>query len=378
MKTDDEARPLDKPTVLVVDDTAENLTLMSFLLKDLYKVKVANSGEKALRIAQHQPQPDLILLDIMMPEMDGYEVCRRLRQEATTRDIPIIFLTAKASVEDEEFGLKLGAVDYITKPISPPVVLARVKTHLNLKASADFLRSKSDFLEQEVAKRTREVNAIQDVTILAMASLAETRDNETGNHILRTQHYVRLLAETLCEHARFRAELTPKTIDLLFKSAPLHDIGKVGVPDRILLKPGKLDADEFAQMKHHSILGKEAIVHAEEALGVEVEFLRLAKEIACYHHEKWDGTGYPYGLHGDEIPLSARLMALADVYDALISKRCYKAAMSHQEVVPIILAGRGNHFDPDITDAFARIHQQFHEIALRYNDDKGERESNRD
>ena len=200
MKTDDEARPLDKPTILVVDDTAENLTLMSFLLKDLYKVKVANSGEKALRIAQHQPQPDLILLDIMMPEMDGYEVCRRLRQEGTTRDIPIIFLTAKASVEDEEFGLKLGAVDYITKPISPPVVLARVKTHLNLKASADFLRSKSDFLEQEVAKRTREVNAIQDVTILAMASLAETRDNETGNHIRRTQHYVKALANALKNH----------------------------------------------------------------------------------------------------------------------------------------------------------------------------------
>ncbi len=228
MRTDDEAQPLDKPTVLVVDDTPENLTLMSFLLKELYKVKVANSGEKALRIALQPPQPDLILLDIMMPEMDGYAVCRHLRQQAATRDIPIIFLTAKASVEDEEFGLKLGAVDYITKPISPPVVLARVKTHLNLKASSDFLRSKSDFLEQEVARRTREVNAIQDVTILAMASLAETRDNETGNHIRRTQHYVKALAEALQHHPRFAHQLDDATISLLFKSAPLHDIDRQG------------------------------------------------------------------------------------------------------------------------------------------------------
>ena len=368
MKTDDEARPLDKPTVLVVDDTAENLTLMSFLLKDLYKVKVANSGEKALRIAQHQPQPDLILLDIMMPEMDGYEVCRRLRQEGTTRDIPIIFLTAKASVEDEEFGLKLGAVDYITKPISPPVVLARVKTHLNLKASADFLRSKSDFLEQEVAKRTREVNAIQDVTILAMASLAETRDNETGNHIRRTQHYVKALANALKNHLRFAAHLDDNTITMLFKSAPLHDIGKVGIPDRILLKPGRFEPAEFEIMKRHPELGLNAIEHAEKALGTSVDFLKLAKEIAYCHHEKWDGSGYPQGLAGEAIPLSARLMALADVYDALISRRVYKEGMSHEKAAAIIAEGRGSHFDPDVVDAFFAIEARFIAIAQQYAD----------
>ena len=364
----DETLPLEKPTILVVDDTPENLTMMSFLLKDRYKVKVANHGQKALRIAASEPQPDLILLDIMMPEMDGYEVCRQLQQDPQTRNIPIIFLTAKASVEDEEFGLGLGAVDYITKPISPPVVLARVKTHLSLKASADFLRSKSDYLEQEVAKRTREISAIQDVTILAMASLAETRDNETGNHIRRTQHYVKALAEALRQQPKFAAELDDHTITMLFKSAPLHDIGKVGIPDRILLKPGRYEPEEFAIMQRHPLLGLQAIEHAEQSLGTSVDFLRVAKEIAYGHHQKWDGSGYPQGLVGEAIPLSARLMALADVYDALISRRVYKEGMPHQQAAGIIGQGRGSHFDPDVVDAFFQIEQTFVAIAQRYLD----------
>ena len=364
----DETLPLEKPTILVVDDTPENLTMMSFLLKDRYKVKVANHGQKALRIAASEPQPDLILLDIMMPEMDGYEVCRQLQQDPQTRNIPIIFLKAKASVEDEEFGLGLGVVDYITKPISPPVVLARVKTHLSLKASADFLRSKSDYLEQEVAKRTREISAIQDVTILAMASLAETRDNETGNHIRRTQHYVKALAEALRQQPKFAAELNDHTIAMLFKSAPLHDIGKVGIPDRILLKPGRYEPEEFAIMKRHPLLGLQAIEHAEQSLGMSVDFLNMAKEIAYGHHEKWDGSGYPQGLAGEAIPLSARLMALADVYDALISRRVYKEGMPHQQAAEIIAQGRGSHFDPDMVDAFFQIEQTFVAIAQRYLD----------
>ena len=364
----DETLPLEKPTILVVDDTPENLTMMSFLLKDRYKVKVANHGQKALRIAASEPQPDLILLDIMMPEMDGYEVCRQLQQDPQTRNIPIIFLTAKASVEDEEFGLGLGVVDYITKPISPPVVLARVKTHLSLKASADFLRSKSDYLEQEVAKRTREISAVQDVTILAMASLAETRDNETGNHIRRTQHYVKALAEALRQQPKFAAELDDHTITMLFKSAPLHDIGKVGIPDRILLKPGRYEPEEFAIMQRHPLLGLQAIEHAEQSLGTSVDFLRVAKEIAYGHHQKWDGSGYPQGLVGEAIPLSARLMALADVYDALISRRVYKEGMPHQQAAEIIAQGRGSHFDPDVVDAFFQIEQTFVAIAQRYLD----------
>ena len=366
-KTMDNAYPGTLATVLVVDDTPDNLALMSSLLKGRYRVKVANGGEKALRIAQDDP-PDLILLDIMMPAMDGYQVLEQLKRDARTRDVPVIFLTAKSEIDDERKGLELGAVDYITKPVSPPIVLARVKTQLTLKAAADFLRDKAKFLEQEVAKRTREVRAIQDVTILAMASLAETRDSDTGNHIRRTQYYVRALAEQLRDHPRFAAFLSDATIDLLFKSAPLHDIGKVGIPDRILLKPAQLDPAEFQIMKTHAALGRDAIDHAERSLGTGVDFLRLAKEIALSHQEKWDGSGYPQGLSGDAIPIAARLMAIADVYDALISRRIYKAPMPHEQAVQIIAEGRGKHFDPDMVDAFLQIHPTFREIAERYAD----------
>jgi len=357
-----------KPTVLVVDDTPDNLSLVSGLLRDDYLVRVANNGEKALRIATSDPPPDLILLDIMMPDMDGYEVCQRLKADPKARDIRVIFLTAKAEVEDERRGFELGAVDYITKPISPPILQERVKTQLALKASSDFLRDKSAYLEQEVARRTAEVMAIQDVTILAMASLAETRDTDTGNHLRRTQHYVRALAQQLQSHPRFERYLTDANITMLFKSAPLHDIGKVGIPDRILLKPGPFEPDEFEIMKHHTTLGFDAIEHAEKALGITVDFLRTAKEIALSHQEKWDGSGYPQGLVGDAIPISARLMALADVYDALISRRVYKASMSHAQALEIILAGRAKHFDPDVVDAFVAIQDEFQAIAARFVD----------
>nr|WP_201487263.1 two-component system response regulator [Pseudomonas sp. OF001] len=357
-----------KPTILVVDDNPNNLVLISNLLKQEYRVKVANNGEAALRIAGAVEQPDLVLLDIMMPEMDGYEVCCKLKAEPRLRDIPVIFLTARTAIDDEERGLELGAVDYITKPISPPVMLARLRTHLKLKASADFLRNKSAFLEQEVRRRMHEVLAVQDVTIEMMASLAETRDNETGNHIRRTQHYVRTLALHLREHPRFADFLTAANIDLLFKSAPLHDIGKIGIPDSILLKPGRLDQREFDVMKTHASLGGEAIARAERLAGRPIPFLSIAKDIAYSHHEKWDGSGYPRGLAGDAIPVAARLMAIADVYDALISSRVYKAPMSHEEAVKIIAAGKASHFDPDVTDAFFAAQASFREIAARYAD----------
>ncbi len=358
----------EKPTLLVVDDTPDNLSLMNSLLKGEYSVKVASSGEKALKIANGETPPDLILLDIVMPGMDGYEVCRILKSEPRTRDIPVIFLTARAQEQDEKMGLELGAVDYITKPISPPIVQARVKTHLHVKATADFLRDKADFLEQEVSNRTREVMAIQDVTILAMASLAETRDSDTGNHIRRTQFYVRALALHLRGHPRFAAQLSEQTITTLFKSAPLHDIGKVGIPDRILLKPGRFTPEEFEMMKTHTVLGREAIEHAEQALGTPVAFLTMAKEIAYSHQEKWDGSGYPEGLAGEAIPLSARLMAVADVYDALISRRVYKEGMPHEAAVTIIAEGRGRHFDPDVVDSFLAIQDEFRAIAGRFVD----------
>ena len=354
-------------TILVVDDTVSNLTLISDLLKPHYRVKAAISGEIALKIASADA-PDLILLDVMMPGLSGFDVCKQMKANPGLRDIPVIFLTAMGAAEDEAHGLELGAVDYITKPINPPILLARVANTLKLKASTDFLRDQNAFLEKEVDKRIREVEEIQDVTILAMASLAETRDNETGNHIRRTQYYVKALAERLHDHPRFAHYLSDRTIKLLFKSAPLHDIGKVGIPDYILLKPGKFEPHEFEIMKTHTTLGRDTIQQAEDNLGMRVPFLDIAKEIAYGHQEKWDGSGYPQGLAGDAIPISARLMAVADVYDALISRRVYKEGMPHRQAVEIMVAQRGKHFDPDVLDAFLDLQDTFCAIAVRFHD----------
>ena len=357
-----------KCTVLVVDDTPDNLSLMSDLLRTDYKVKLAPSGERALQIVAGESKPDLILLDIMMPDMDGYEVLRRLQFNPDTEDIPVIFLTAMSAADDESIGLELGAVDYITKPVNPAIVMARVRNHLQLKRARDFLAHHNHVLEEEVASRTQALAELQDATIRAMASLAETLDNETGNHIRRTQHYVEALARHLQNHPRFKEELTDTNIETIFKSAPLHDIGKVGIPDRILLKPGKLTPEEFEIMKTHTTLGRDAIVAAESDTTQDNPFFRYAKEITYSHQEKWDGSGYPEGLMGNNIPLSARLMAVADVYDALISERVYKAAFPHEQAVEIIRDGRGSHFDPDMVDAFLALSEEFRRIAQRFAD----------
>lgn len=359
---------IEKPTILVVDDSPDNLSLITSLLKDRYRLKVANNGEKALKIAQSETKLDLILLDVMMPGMSGFDVCQILKADTRTRDIPVIFLTAMVGTGDEKKGLEIGGADYITKPLNPPIVLARVQIQLQNKAAKDFLRDKNIFLENEIAKRTKEVTAIQDVTVLSMASLAETRDSDTGNHIRRTQFYVLALAKQLQSHPRFSDYLTDKNIRFLYKTAPLHDIGKVGIPDRILLKPGKLTEAEFEIMKTHTTLGRDALASAEKSLGISVEFLKMAKEIAYSHQEKWDGSGYPEGMVGDIIPISARLMALADVYDALISRRIYKEGMPHEKACELISQGSGAHFDPDIVKAFEVIHQEFWEISQRYVD----------
>jgi putative two-component system response regulator len=355
-------------TVLVVDDTRTNQLLMAAILSEFYTVKIAPSGQAALDLIGRGVTPDLILLDITMPDMDGYEVCRRLKANPETVEIPVVFLTGIVSSEDEEKAFKMGAVDYITKPIRENVLLARVKTQLQNKLSGDFLKDKAAFLEEEVARRTREVEAIQDVTILAMASLAETRDNETGNHIRRTQFYVLALAQQLKKTPRFSPYLNERTINLLFKSAPLHDIGKVGIPDNVLLKAGRLTTEEFAIIKTHTTLGRDAILHAEQRLGIKVDFLSVAKEIAYSHQEKYDGSGYPQGLVGEDIPISARIMAVADVYDALLSRRPYKDPMTHEEAVQIIIDGRGTHFDPDIVDAFLACQDEFVRISNQYAD----------
>ncbi|MDP1610593.1 MAG: two-component system response regulator [Sulfuritalea sp.] len=355
-------------TILIVDDEPTNLFLLTGMLRPDYLVRAANSGESALRAAASEPRPDLILLDVMMPGIDGYTVLARLRESPATREIPVVFLTALAGVDDEEHGLHLGAADYITKPIKPAVVLARVRTQLQAKQARDWLRDENAALEAEVARRTAENDLTQIVTIRALAHLAETRDPETGSHILRTQGYVQQLAVGLRQHPRFAGFLTARNIDLVTRSAPLHDIGKVGIPDSILQKPGKLTSEEWAIMKTHAKLGSDAIEQAEADAERPLDFLILAKEIAHWHHERWDGSGYPDGLAGDAIPYSARLMALADVFDALISPRVYKAPMSFEQARDIIAAERGKHFDPDVADAFLAAFNQFVSIAERYRD----------
>ncbi len=362
---------INKSTVLIVDDEAFNIVVLSDLLKHDYRVIIAKNGEQALSRANGEVKPDLILLDIMMPGMDGYAVCTALKENPDTRHIPVIFVSAMSDELDEERGLKVGAIDYIRKPITPAIVRSRVRNHLALKKAQDQLSRQNEVLEELVSQRTQELATTQDVTILALASLAETRDNETGNHIRRTQYYVKELAEALVSMGHYTEALTPADIELIYKSAPLHDIGKVGIPDSILLKPGKLEPEEFRIMMTHAELGAKALEDAGDSLSSSAtSFLRYARDIAACHHEKWDGKGYPKGLAGDAIPLSARLMALADVYDALISKRVYKPAFSHEKSVSIILDGKGSHFDPVVVDAFQKVELRFREIAAQYSDDE--------
>lgn len=365
------------PTVLIVDDTPENLTVLGELLQPRYRIRAVNSGERALRALSLQPVPDLVLLDVMMPGMDGYEVLRRMQEDPGLKAIPVIFVTAIDGAESEERGLAMGAVDYITKPINTAIVLARVRTQLELKRARDRLADQNDWLEHEVARRLQENLLIQELSVRALACLGEARDNETGNHIVRTQSYVELLAAHLAEVECFRTALAGQRRRLIVQAAPLHDIGKVGIPDAILLKPGRLTAEEFTIMKTHPVIGAEAITKAMDqamrSLGNQggeypagaFAFLEVAREISLGHHEKWDGSGYPSGLAGEAIPASARLMALADVFDALISRRVYKSPMSHEQATAIIVAGRGSHFDPDVVDAYLACHERFAEIASR-------------
>lgn len=349
-----------KQRVLVVDDTPENIHILMGILKDQYTVLAANNGERALKLAAMEPAPDLILLDIMMPGLDGYEVCARLKASPQTVSIPVLFVTALTSDENETKGLALGALDYITKPFNPAIVIARVKNHLELKKYRDQL-------EEMVREKTAELLLTRDVTIETLGSLAEYRDPETGGHIKRTMRYVRALAEKLQHHPHFSAYLSADVIENLWKSAPLHDVGKVGVPDSILLKPGKLTEEEFAEIKNHTVYGRDALSVSADKLGAN-SFLKVAQEMAYTHHEKWDGTGYPQGLKEDDIPISGRLMAVADVYDALISQRVYKPAFPHIQAVEIIISGKGSAFDPDIVDAFIELEYDFQRIAKEFAD----------
>lgn len=345
-----------KPLIFIVDDVPENIQLAITHLHELdCDFAYATSGEQALeRIAS--TQPELILMDVMMPGMSGFQVTEELRKDAATSSIPIIFLTARTESAAVAKGFNIGGVDYVTKPFKGVELQSRVRTHLEL-------HSYRTNLERLVEERTHEAELLKDVIIEAMGELAEYRDPETGNHIQRTRAYVQLLAKTLVEQGHFLDVLTTDYITLLWKSAPLHDIGKVAIRDSILLKPGKLTDEEFEAMKKHTLFGEEVIANLEQMAGQPTSFLNCAKDIAGTHHEKYDGSGYPRGLVGDAIPLAGRIMAVADVYDALISKRVYKTSMHHEQALAIMLEGKGSHFDPIILDAFVVVEPDFRRIA---------------
>jgi putative two-component system response regulator len=356
-----------KSTVLIVDSASDNLVLLEQLLQQRHHVMLARSGADAVRLAQHAPQPDLVLLDASLPDMDAYAVLRELKCNFLSCDIPVIFLTsAQQGPDDEARALREGAADTLLRPLAPATVLARVGAHTELRTARRLLKDQQRHVAHLIAERMHAADHLQDATIIAMASLAESRDADTGNHIRRTQHYVAALARELRYQAPFMAELNDDNIALLFKAAPLHDIGKVGVPDAILLKAGKLTEAEFALMKLHTVYGRDAIAGVEQMLGTSNQFLRYAKEITYSHQEYWDGSGYPEGLAGSAIPLSARLMAVADVYDALISERRYRPAFTHETAVELIRQGRGQHFDPDVVDAMLAIEDKFKTIASQF------------
>jgi len=322
----------ERPKILIVDDAATNLQILRQVLHEDYRLLFALDGEKALKLAQEEA-PNLILLDVMMPGLTGLETCKLLKTNPTTKPIPVIFVTALSEVSDESAGFEVGAVDYITKPISPPVVRARVKTHLSL-VGADELQ------------KTR----LQIIQCLGRA--AEYRDNETGLHVIRMSHYSRLLA--------LAAGFSASQADLLFHAAPMHDIGKIGTPDHVLLKPGKLDQDEWALMQKHVLMGAEILGEHDSPL------LQMARTIALYHHEKFDGSGYPHRIAGEAIPIEARIVAIADVFDALTSIRPYKKAWEVQAAVDLLQSEKGKHFDPELVDLFIAQLPAMVEIKEKY------------
>ena len=355
-------------SILVVDDTPANLSLLSSLLSPRWRVRLAPSGAKALELVRRQA-PDLIVLDVMMPELDGYEVCRRLKADPATRDIPVLFLTALSQPEDETRGFECGGADFIHKPFNPATVMSRVATQLEAKQWRDTLHQRNAWLQQELQSRLAEVEQLRDATLHVMISFAEFRDEDTGFHVRRTQEYVRTLARWLADQPGNPMGLDADRIEDIAKSAPLHDIGKVAIPDGILLKPGRLTPDEMTVMKTHAMQGWEMLRRAAERMGHQGNrFLRYGMEIARHHHERWDGAGYPDGLGGAAIPLSARLMAVADVYDALISRRPYKEPMDHADAVAYIVAGSGGHFDPAVVQALLANQDTLQRIARQWSD----------
>jgi len=338
----------EKTTVLIVDDTPENLDVLTGLLKGQYKVKAAKNGAIAIKLAQTKPAPDLILLDIMMPDIDGYEVCRVLKSQPNTAHIPIIFVTAKISPEDEVYGLSLGAVDYITKPINPAIALQRIQTHLSLYDQQQALYLK-------VKEQTEEINYSKVEMVKRLGRAAEYKDNETGMHVLRMSHYCHVLA--------LACGMTLEDADTLREAAPMHDIGKIGIPDSVLLKPGKLDDEQWEVMQSHVNIGVDILGDTSGS-----KLLQMAVDVAQFHHEKWNGKGYPNGLSGESIPLVARIAAIADVFDALTSERPYKEAWSVERTITLLEEEKSQHFDPNLVDLFIEKLPDILEIKARFKD----------
>lgn len=345
------ARP---STILIVDDAQQGIEVLVELLTPRHRVRIARSGEAARQEARRGPIPALILLDVLMEGQQGYQVLEALKADPATREIPVICVTALDDVADEARGLALGAVDYLTKPVHAPLALARIEGHLSRAHATAAIRSEPRLHGEESSRRLAELRRIRAVSVRTLANLADARDHETGDHLLRTQAYVRALAEELARHPQYVEALHPEYIDLVSWAAPLHDIGKIGIPDHILHKPGPLTEDEWNIMQTHAELGADALrqaLHPEGSLA-GLEFLEIAIDIAQSHHERWDGGGYPEGLSGESIPLVARLTAVADVFDALITPRVYKQAMPIEAAIRFILDGAGTRFDPDVTAAF--------------------------
>jgi putative two-component system response regulator len=350
--------------IILVDDSRTSLITAKKALADRYDILTAPSGKKLFELLE-RTTPDLILLDIEMPEMGGYDVIKILKDSEESAYIPVIFLSGRTDLESEIEGLELGAVDYIFKPFSQKLLLRRIESHLALEMQRQELKRYSMNLEGKVVEQTRAVSDLKNIVLRTVADLVECRDSTTGGHIERTQNYLKLLVNFLLKQGAYAKELSSWDIDLFVMSSQLHDVGKISIRDCILLKPDKLTAEEFEEMKAHTVIGGNIIEKIKKGT-VENAFLEHAKILALNHHEKWDGTGYPLGLKGEEIPLQGRLMALIDVYDALTNDRPYKKAYSHDEAVEIIKDGMGTHFDPLVCKIFLKYEQEFASAHVKW------------
>jgi len=354
-------------SILIVDDTPANLQVLAEMLKNRgYKARPVPSGKLAIQASQSDP-PDLILLDITMPDMDGFQVCQRLKEDKKLKDIPVIFVSALNETLDKVKAFSVGGVDYITKPFQFEEVQARVDTHLKLRRLQTELEMYNQNLQELVQSKVKEISDLQLSMIFAMAKLAESRDYQTGKHLDRVRTICRVIADKLSESSHYKDRVSPDYMNNIFHASPLHDIGKVGIPDSILLKPGKLSPDEFEIMKKHTSIGAETL-SAVRGQYPKNAFLNMGIAIARSHHEKWDGNGYPDGLAGDDIPLSARIVAVADTYDALISLRPYKPPFSHEKACDIIMQESGSHFDPGVVEIFVYLERDNPEIFEKLKD----------